>query len=159
MNRNQIENLYKVNGLTDFRLRNTEDLLRVHGIDYKAVDGYSQLDDLNRQIYEGFIINIFNVFGLESRGTLVPKGIYFVEDIQYLVKEKPEDDFYIVAGGIVKAIDRNGLKSVLHTWEDEDYKHLKIDKREAGKNYLRFEYEHKGRSEWLHVVKDGKVWY
>src|SRR5665647_2293196 len=46
MNRIQLENLYKVNGLKDYRLRNTEDLHRVHSIDFKAVDGYSKLESL-----------------------------------------------------------------------------------------------------------------
>jgi hypothetical protein len=158
MNRNQIENLYRVNGLVDFRLRSTYDLLKVHGIDFKAVDGYNRLDDLNRSIYEKFIVNIFNAFGLEPRATLIPKGIYYVEDIEYLVKENPEDDYYQVAGGVVYSIDRNGLKSVLHTWEDEDYKHLKFIESKPTM-YLRFEYEQQGRNEWLHVIKDGKDWY
>lgn len=32
MTRNQLENLYIVNGLSDFRLNDTTDLLRVHEI-------------------------------------------------------------------------------------------------------------------------------
>lgn len=164
MNVFQIENLYKVNGITDFKLTNTEELMKVHGIDFKHVEGYNRLDDLNRQIYENFIINIFNAFGLESRATLVPKAIYYVEDIQYLVKENPEDDYFTVAGGIVYAIDRSGLKTVLREWKDEDYKHLEIKESEST-NYLRFEYEHGNyedgtpRKEWLHVIKEGKEWY
>ncbi len=158
MNRKQLENIYEINGLDNYKLRDTNDLLKVHGIDFRAVDGYNRLDDLNRSIYERFIINIFNVFGLESRASLVPKGIYYVEDIEYLVKEDPEDDYYIIAGGCVNVIDRSGLKTVHHTWADDDYKHLKIIKEEA-KNYLRFEYEHQGRSEWLHVINDGTEWY
>jgi hypothetical protein len=164
MNRFQIENLYEVNGLTDYKLKTTGDLLKCHGIDFKAVDGYNRLDDLNRAIYEKFIINIFNGIGLESRATLIPKGIYWVEDITLLVKENPEDDYFNVAGGIINVIDRNGLKSVHHTWLDDDYKHLEIKEKEA-KNYLRFEYEHgtyengEPRHEWLHVIKDGKEWY
>lgn len=164
MNRFQIEKLYEVNGLEDYKLRNTEDLLKCHGVDFKAVDGYNRLDDLNRAIYEKFIINFFNGLGLESRASLVPKAIYFVEETQCLVKENPEDDYYIVAGGAVMAIDRSGLKSVLRTWEDEDYKHLEVKESEASQ-YLRFEYEHgfyddgTPRKEWLHVIKEGKEWY
>lgn len=158
MNRNQIENLYKANGLKDFKLGTTEDLLKVHGIDFKAVDGYSRLDDLNRAIYEKAIINIFNAWGLESRSTLIPKGIYYVEDMSYLVKENPEDDFFTVAGGVVMVIDRNGMKSLLHNWIHEDYKHLEISDG-SKMYYLRFEYEHQGRNEWLHITKEGKEWY
>lgn len=154
----QIENLYKVNGLDDFQLRSPEDILKVHGIDFKEVDGYNRLDDLNRSIYSKFIVNIFNTWGLESRSTLVPKGIYFVEESQYLVKEDPKDDYYTVSGGVVMALDRSGLKTVLRKWKDEDYKDLEVKESEAT-HYLRFEYEHQGRTEWLHVINDGKEWY
>lgn len=157
MNRSQIENLYKVNGLIDFHLKTTDDLLKVHGINFKAVDGYNRLDDLNKVIYEKFIINFFNAQGLEYRD-IVPTGIYYVEEIEYLVKERSEDDYMTIAGGMVKAIDKNGLKTVLGNWLHESYKHLEIKESEPN-NYLRFQYEHQGRSEWLHVIKDGTQWY
>lgn len=158
MNRFQIENLYKVNGINDYELRNTDDLLRVHGIDFKAVDGYNMLDDFNRDIYRKFVINIYNAWGLESRSTLIPKGIYYVEQVKYLGKENINDDYFVVTSGVVMAIDRSSLKTVLHKWEDEDYKHLEVEEIEI-KNYLRFEYEHQGCSEWLHVIKRGNEWY
>ncbi len=157
MNQSQIENLYKANGLTDYKLKSTDDLLKVHGINFKAVGGYNRLDDVHRLVYEKFILNIFNAFGLESRATLVPSGIYYVEDVDYLAKERPEDDHYMVVGGIIYALDRNGLKSVHRTWKDEDYEHLEVIESES-KNYLRFEYEHQGRNEWLHVTNE-KSWY
>jgi len=162
MNRFQLENIYKANGLTDFKLKDTEDLLKVHGINYR-VEGYNRLDDLNRKLYEKFIVNIFNAFGLESRATLTPKGIYYVEEIDYLAKENPTDDYYIGVGGIVNVIDRNGMKSVHRTWNSENYKHLEVIEKPA-KQYLRFEYEHgvyddgEPRKEWLHVIKEDE-WY
>jgi hypothetical protein len=158
VNRYQIENIYEANGLTDYKLKTTEDILKCHGIDYKAVAGYDGLDDINRAIYGKFILNIFNAWGLESRATLIPKGIYFVEDTDFLVKENPEDDYYNVAGGEVVSIDRNGSRELLHKWVDDDYTDLPIIVEEP-KQYLRFEYEHQGRTEWLHVVKEGREWY
>lgn len=164
MTRKQLEKLYEVNGLTDYKLRSTEDLLRVHGIDYTEVAGYENLDDLNRAIYEKFIVNIFNAWGLDSRLNLIPKGIYFVEDTEYLVKENPDDDYFILAGHTIYAIDRSGNKQLLHQWEDEDYKHLKKTAQKP-KQYLRFEYQHgtdaegNPRNEWLHVIKEGREWY
>jgi len=150
-----IENLYKSNGITNYQLRNTEDLLKVHGIDFKAVKGYNELDDINRVFYERFIINFLNGLGLESRVTLIPKAIYWVEDISYLT---PEDDYNLVIGGVIRSIDRNGIKNVIHTWADEDYQDKKYTESEV-ENYLRFQYEHDGRVEWLHVIKEGKEWY
>lgn len=164
MNRNQIENLYKINGINDYKLKNTEDLLKCHGVNFKQVDGYNRIDDINRAIYEIFIVNIFNAWGLEVRATLVPKGIYYVEHIEHLSKENPEDDYYIVVGATINAIDKNGIKSVLHHYIYDDYKNLKILENEVS-NYLRFEYEYEAQEdgepqkEWLHVLKEGSDWY
>lgn len=164
MNRSQLEKLYEVNGLDDYRLKTTEDLLKVHGIDFQKVDGYSRLDDLNKQLYKKFIINYFNGYGLDTRVTMFPKGIHFVEDIEYLAKEDPEDECFTVIGGKVLALDaRTGLKFVLHSWQDEEYNHLVEEFPEAiteskPKRYLRFEYEINRYDEWQHVV-DEKTWY
>jgi len=157
MNRSQLEKLYEVNGLKDYSLKTADDLLRTHGINFKAVEGYTRLDDVNKLLYEKFIINLFNGLGLDSRMTMVPKGIYYVEDFDYLVKENPEDDYFNVAGGLVMAIDKNGLKTVHRSWKDDDYTHLEMTKGKP-KTYLRFEYEHNDREEWLHVI-DPKTWY
>lgn len=158
MDRNQLENIYLANGLKDFKLRTTEDLLKVHGIDYRNVDGYNRLDDLNRAIYERFIINFFNGQGLDYRD-IVPKGIYFVEDVDLLVKENPTNEYFTVAGGKVLAIDRNGIKTVHKHWVHESYAGLEITEGKPHQ-YLRVEYEHQGRSEWLHIMDvDGKEWY
>jgi len=43
---------------------------------------------------------------------MIPKGIFFVEEIDYLVKEDPKDDYFTFASGLVMAIDKNGLKTV-----------------------------------------------
>ena len=158
MERHQIENLYKSIGIKDYQLRNIEDLLNIHSIDFKNVKGYNKIDDLNRAIYEKYIINFFNGLGLDSRATLIPKAIYWVEDTTYLVKDNTEDDYFTVAGVVVKVIDRNGLKTVLRKWTDKENENCEVVEGETT-NYLRFEYEHDGREEWLHVTKEGTEWY
>jgi len=55
------------------------------------------------------------------------------------------------------AIDKNGLKTVHRSWKDDDYTHLESIQGKT-KTYLRFEYEHNEREEWLHVI-DPKTWY
>lgn len=99
MTRNQLENLYIVNGLSDFRLNDTTDLLRVHEINYKAVKGYVELDEVHQRIYEKFIVKFFNALGLDVRALLMPTFINYVEDSDYLAKESPDQDYYNVAGG------------------------------------------------------------
>lgn len=136
MTRGQIENLYRVNGLTDLKLKEANELLRVHGIDYTKIDGYADLDDENRLIFEDFIVNIFNATGIGTRASLHPTDIYLVEDIEYLTKNDPSDNYYNVAGGIVSSIDRHGRKTLLHKWEDVDFIHLERIEDKA-KNLLK----------------------
>lgn len=158
MKMSQIQNLYRANGIKDYKLRTTEDLLNCHGIDYKSIDGYSRLDDFNKAIYEKFIINFYNDCGLESRAGKIPTGIYFVEDTEFLFKRNNEDEFYVAAGGVIKAIDKNGMKSVLHTWNDEDNP-IQGEIREETSTYLRFEYQQNDRPAWLHIIEGGEEWY
>lgn len=157
MNRHQLEKLYEVNGLKDYKLKHPTDLIRTHGIDYIAVDGFNRLDEANKLLYAEFIINFFNGLGMDSRATLVPKGIYYVEDVDFSVKADPDDDYHTISGGRVMAIDRNGLKTVHRAWSDPDYAHLEQTEGKP-KTYLRIEYEHQGRDEWLHVI-DPTTWY
>lgn len=157
MNRYQLEKHYEVNGLKDYKLRTTDDLLRTHGINFKAVDGYTKLDDMNKLLYERFLVNFFNGLGLNSRATMVPKAIYYVEDVFYLVKENSEDDYPTVAGRLVLIINENGLKTFHRLWQIDDYKHLEVIKGKA-KYFLRFEYEQNNCAEWLHVTNE-KTWY
>ena len=163
MERFQLEKLYEVNGLKDYRLKTPVDLIKTHGIDYIEVNGFNRLTDENKLLFGKFIVNFFNGLGLDSRITMIPKGIYYVEDFDYLVKENPDDEYWQVSGGLVLAIDKNGLKTVHRSWQDDDYKTLVEEFPESTiegkhKTYLRFEYEHHGREEWLHVI-DPKTWY
>ncbi len=158
MNRFQLEKLYEVNGLTNYKLKTTDDLLKTHGVDFKKVAGYTRLDDLNKLLYEKFIVNLFNGLGLDSRMTMNPKGIFFVEDFDYAVKN-PGDDYLTVVGGLVMTIDKNGLKTVHRSWKDDDYTHTHLVMIQGKtKTYLRYEYEHNEREEWLHVT-DPRTWY
>lgn len=164
MNRNQIENIYRANGLDNFKVASAIDLLKVHGIDFKGVDGYKDLDEFNRAVYEKFIVNYFNAQGLESRALIIPVAIYWAEDSDYLVKEDVLQDYYSVAGGIVYSIDKTGKKTVMKEWVDPNFKHLERE-IEAPKSYLRFEYQHgtlengEPRYVWLHVSSNGVEWY
>lgn len=158
MKRLGIENLYKANGIEDFKLRNTEDLLKLYSINFKEVDGFSELNDANKKIFEKFIVNVFNAIGIESRATLVPIAIYWVEETEYLTKRNPQDDSYIIKGGVVYAISRNGVKKLINKWKDPDFKDYKVMVTET-KTYLRFEYKHGNKKQWLHVTENGTEWY
>jgi hypothetical protein len=158
INRNQIENLYRANGISNYRLKTLNDLLKAHGIDAEAVPGYQHLSDEQRALYRNFIINFFNAFGLESRATIIPTGIYYVQENKYLVKEDPSDEYCTVAGSLVYAIACDGSKSILHKWIHKDYKSLSPTLSDKSLFYLRIEYYHQGHKEWLHVMSEAS-WY
>lgn len=91
-------------------------------------------------------------------GELFLVAIYFVEQTDYLFKENPSDDSYIVIGGTVESIDMSGNKMIIRAWQDENYKNAPYSEIESSK-YLRFEYRQGNHEEWLHVVKEGNEWY
>lgn len=155
----EIENLYKINAINDYQLRNTDDLLKVHSINFKKVDGYNELDDSNKKIYEKFIVNFFNGLGLDSRSEVVPKGIYWVKNMQHRLKEDPE----IISGEVILVIKKDGLMKIHRVWMDKDYTECETIELESDTSvYLRFEYEYgiRGdgtpRKEWLRVTKEGE---
>jgi len=130
----------------------------LYGVDIWKVKGYEELSDANKEIFEVFIENFFISLGLESRASLVLLGIYWVDHNEYLIKEDPQDDFYIVCGCTINTIDRDGNKVLHRKWVDEDYKDYPILDIETSE-YLCVEYEHFGRKEWLHIIDGGKQWY
>lgn len=157
MNRSLIENAYKVNGLTNYQLRTTEDLRKVHDIDYKTIEGYENLDELSRELFAKFIINFMNGWGIKSRVNIIPKGIYHVKEHSYLGKLDSEDEDDIVTGGSVTYKDRKGETQILHEWSSKEYLDIEPIKDKV-EYYLRFEYELWSEKEWLHVISE-KEWY
>lgn len=160
MDRGQIENIYLVNGLGDFRLRNLGDLVKCHGINARTVDGYSELSDEDKESYEKFIVNVMNGMGMMSRVSFVPKRVYRAYDVDFLVKSEDYEDSYSVIGGEVWNI--SSLEPTLaHKWNDEDFEISpeEVIKEKSKKDYLRIEYSHDNRNEWLHIIKDGEEWY
>ena len=71
----EIEKIYSINKLNDFKLQNIEDIKKCHGIDVTNIKGYESLTYKNKEIFKTFIVNIFNAFGLEARNKLKPISI------------------------------------------------------------------------------------
>jgi len=157
MTGSQLQHIYEANGLTDYRLKTADDLLFTHGVSVKKLLGYSQLDEANAKLYVAFVVNFFNAQGMDSRVTLVPTGIHYVEDVDLIAKEDPDDEYFTVVGGIVKVINKDGSQTLHHEWRGTGYEELETIE-DKPKRYLRFEYEHEGRPEWLHVI-DERQWY
>ena len=167
MIRHEIEKKYIENGLNDFRLRTIEDIKLCHGIDIEAVKGYEELTEENKAIYRNAMLNIYNAWGIGNRSNLIPLRVYWAEEFDYLLPKVSDDgeEYNLVVGGVVKAITKDGhKKQVKKYWlyDDEELKEYGDKEKifiEGPERYLRFEYKHGKRREWLHLINNGEDWY
>lgn len=162
MERKIIEQYYKNRGLNEYHLQNVEDILFVHEINILETEGYENLTDKNKELFQSFIINFFNAWGLEARSTIYPISIHYVCDIERLGKENVEDDVYVTLSNeviIMNNLDGYFLYSGEHlrNYVNEDYKHL-LCLETYEKKYLRFFYKIYDREEWQHIITPTE-WY
>jgi len=148
---------YKKYGINDYVLKNVDDINKVHGIDVEMINGYSDLTKEKKELFKKFIVNFINGYGIKARTTFVPLSINDVEEIDYLGKKEPEDDFYVVLRREIKSIKADGSMELLKKSFDDLYSGLEIAKIEK-RNYLRFEYEVYDEKTWQHVISPTE-WY
>lgn len=75
MDKINLERLYEENGLHNYKLRNLEDLYKIHSININQIEGYNKLSNKEKEVFSKFIINYFNKQLLEDR-KIVPIQIY-----------------------------------------------------------------------------------
>lgn len=140
MNVEQIITRYKVNGLYDFKLHSVKHLAKVHGINYQEVEGFELLSEENKRVYEQFIVQFFNAWGMEAKSTIVPCKIVYIKES-------------------CTSIDTGENKrEIVYAEHDQSYEEGLSDLIKKQIYYLRFEFELKGKRDWLHVEADGTWW-
>jgi hypothetical protein len=75
MSRAGFERVYEERGLEDYKLQTLDDLFYIYGVRLNHVEGYSKLEEMDRIIFNNFVINYFNCNGLESRNISILKVI------------------------------------------------------------------------------------
>ncbi len=155
MDTGRLRRIYEANGLMDGRLLSHQDLLKCHGIIANDVIGYARLTDENKALYQEFIINLYNGYGLEARNKIVPINIYHAKEINYCVLDEIVDGNEVYRD-IVKEIyliDKFGNEELVSIREiDKNFDNIEVIKEDP-KHYLRFEFEYDGDdSYWLHVI-------
>ena len=83
MRREQLENIYLTNGIGDFQLRNLGDLMKIHGINARLIEGFSELSSKDKKSYETFILKYMNMHGLDSRRLFSHKG--YIEHMKLII--------------------------------------------------------------------------
>lgn len=137
---------YEERGLNNYLLRTVDDLKAIHNIDIRKIKGYESLSDENKKLFENTCVSFFNAWGLEKRAELVPKAVYYVQEIEYI----DSDD--LVVASVVKAISKDGRNHIIH---NDIFETTALSEcRKCIDEYLRFEL----KNEWFHITDDG-LWY
>ncbi|MCM1316506.1 MAG: hypothetical protein NC040_09955 [Muribaculaceae bacterium] len=59
MTKKELEKTYVQNGLKDYKLRNSDDLKAVHGVDITETKGYSKLN-INADFFKTMLVRFYN---------------------------------------------------------------------------------------------------
>lgn len=170
MNRQQLENLCEVNGIIHFQLKDKEDLLKVFGIKVDQIKGFDTLSAANKELFTKFLINYYNMLGVDSKLCLQPISIYLVQEIQTFVKlshDSEVDEIWDWFSTDVSNYNQNTKELKIFKQSKNKYlQYIKDDDMDAWfkndmKKYLRFDFKWNGKKvikEWLHVI-DAREWY
>ncbi len=146
---NEIEQRYIEYGCSDFRLHNLNDLKNIH-FSVKDLQGYCELPQKQRELFDKVIIRFYNAQGLDTRNQLQPKNVHYVNEVEYINSnnEIVGEDIYIVES------DGETVGKRLHRrkfYKNTDFKKCTASNKGC---YLRFEL----KNEWYHFMPNG-TWY
>lgn len=150
----RVVNIYKANSLEGMKLLSHMDLVKCHGIIANDIEGYEGLTDENKALYQEFIINFYNGYGLKARSRIVPTRIYYTKEVNYCIVDEIVNGEKIYADIYreIYSIDKFGNEELVSRRDiNENFDNVEVI-REDPKYYLRFEFEYDGEAEWLHVI-------
>ncbi|MBS5926168.1 MAG: hypothetical protein ACLS2V_13135 [Clostridium paraputrificum] len=159
MERKQLENIYLSNGIGNFQLKNLGDLMKIHGINARITEGFSELSQEDKKTYETFIINYMNMHGINSRATIYPLRIYRAFEIDYKIKEDPINDYYLKFAGEVWNCTSKDNEFIVKEWGEVENKNMPGVIEEKSDSYLRIELNEMNSELWLHIIDNGEQWY
>ena len=162
MDTGRIANIYTANGLEGMKLLSHMDLLKCHGIIANDIEGYEGLTDENKAIYQEFIINFFNSYGLKARNKIEPNRVYWCKEVNYRIVDEIVNDkkIYATITHEVYSIDKFGNEELISTRKlHENYDNVEVFKEE-GRQYLRFEfhYDYDEDQQWVHVISPNEFY-
>ena len=151
MDKLKLERLYKEKGLLDFKLKTEEDLFYIHGIKVDQIEGYCKLDMAEKRIFDKFIINLLNAYGIEYR-SITPIKVYVAVEKTYVIETDAIKECVIR-----RIVTNHKTREIESIWTFDRFKDEK-GKLSYVEKYMRFEYVKDGVKSWLHVNKNGG-WY
>lgn len=155
MDTGRLRRIYESNGLMDGQLQSHQDLLKCHGIVANDIEGYEKLSDENKALYQEFVINLYNGYGLSARNKIVPTRVYWCKEINYIALDKEYEGEECYKDVIKErySINKFGESELVSKLVLEKERNENQLIKEEPKEYLRFEFEYDGDdSHWLHVI-------
>ncbi|WP_297520464.1 hypothetical protein [uncultured Clostridium sp.] len=115
------------------------------------IKGYKSLSEENKNLYDRFLVNFLNGWGLRARAEIEVKEVYWCRETTRFIKTV---DGYSRIGEEYEKIVNGAWKRISKQQElKKEYKRNMIDNKiyARKKEYLRFDYFHGTSEYWLHV--------
>ena len=104
MKSSEIAGKYVKRGLTDYRLRTTDDLKEIHGVDVTGIKGYNKLT-VNADFFRKMLVRFYNAYGLERRSEIKPSAVKYIPRTK---TRKPYIRFEVEIGDRMEYFHFNG---------------------------------------------------
>lgn len=155
--------LYEKFGRSDYRLRSTEDILNIHGFDIRETDGYEDLTQEQKELFESYCVTHMNSLGMNTKITMWPKSVHYVKEYDYYsAPEWDEDEQRNIRWEIGREwiiLKANGRTKKFKKYMDEGKTMADVDAVSTQeKEYLRVDWKYQGRAEWFHVMAPDKYY-
>lgn len=149
--------LYEKYGRSDYCLTSTEDILNIHGFDLRETDGYEDLKQEQKALFEQYCVTHMNGLGMNTKITMWPRSVHYVKEYDYYsIPEWDEDEQRNVCCGIGREwiiLKADGRKKKFKKYMDKGKTMADVDTAYTlEKEYLRVDWEYHGHPEWFHVI-------
>lgn len=155
----EVTALYQRYGIHDYILRTIEDVKNIHNFDVTETTGYEDLTEENKQIFEAYVLRHMNSVGMNTKITMWPKSVHFIQEYTYCTAPEWNDyekkNIRRVIGHEYIILKANGQTKKFKKFMDADRTEADIDKSATTeKEFLRVDWRMNGENIWFHVSKE-----
>lgn len=154
----ELQKRYLDRGLDDFCLKSIEDFQAVFGIVVNSIEGYNELSEDRKSVFEGFLINYLNRVGLSTKANFAPVSIHYVEEIRLGGKMQEDEEYYTEYSRQFYILRPNTIKIKMNRKGYTDKDVVYPFTNENKKRFLRFDFLENKSKIWLHAISPTE-WY
>ena len=162
ISRVEIVQRYKDAGIEGLTLKDVNDFECIYGIAVDEITGFETLSLEHKWNFSRAIVSIYNRIGIENREKIMPRSIYYVEEVMYNYINSSDDEL-LCAYAKIYALNEVGTRICELIGYDFE---LDVEIKDCDTfvtRYLRFEtneeiYEIDRDNEFLSITGGGKTW-